>query len=81
MATYSISVRLQRTTVEEAYVSVPVGDAVLRDEPEPDGSARLDPQKVMAAAVELGRAAHWSAEDVRITPHPIQKPPPGVEEG
>ncbi|MEV6898505.1 hypothetical protein [Amycolatopsis sp. NPDC051372] len=78
MATYSISVRLQRTTVEEAYVSVPVSEAVLRDGPEADGSMRLDPEKVMAAAVELGRAAEWSAEDLRVTPHPIQKPRPGA---
>jgi hypothetical protein len=80
MDTYSISVRLQRTTTEECYVSVPVGEAVMADEPERDGSWRLDPAKVMAAAVELGAATDdWVLEEREISVHPIQKAPDHVD--
>ena len=77
MSSYSISVRLQRTTVEEAYVSVPVTDVVMR-EPDEDGTVRLDPQKVFAAAVELGAEADWLAEERQVGVHPVQKAPDRV---
>ncbi|HEX3785491.1 MAG TPA: hypothetical protein VHX38_38055 [Pseudonocardiaceae bacterium] len=76
---YSISVRLRRTTVEERYVSVPVTDAVLRDEPDEDDTTRLDGKKVFAAAIELGADdTDWLPENQEIVVHPIQQPPPGL---
>ena len=78
MENYSISVRLQRTTVEEAYVAVPVTRAVMQDEPGEDGSYRLDGKKIFAAAVELGGAADWLPEDQQVVVHPIQKAPDRV---
>ncbi|MFC9817347.1 hypothetical protein ACFVJM_35445 [Streptomyces virginiae] len=77
MTSYSISVRLQRTTVEEAYVSVPVTDAVMQREPADDGSwsYRLDTDKLFAAAVELGNEADWLSEGQQTVVHPIQKAP------
>lgn len=75
MTSYSISFRLQRTTVEETYVSVPVTDALLREEPAEDGSFRIDTEKFVAAAIELGSGADWLPENQQVVPHPIQKAP------
>ncbi|MFG2692974.1 hypothetical protein [Kitasatospora sp. NPDC048407] len=79
MTSYSISVRLRRTTVEEAYVSVPVTDAVMQDEPDADGSQHLDAAKVFAVALELGASAEWLPEDGRVVVHPIQKAPDHIQ--
>jgi hypothetical protein len=63
-ATYSISVRLQRTTTEETYLSVPVDAAIMQDEPAPDGSYRIDPGKLWAQAIRLAeQSADWTVED------------------
>jgi hypothetical protein len=79
MNTYSISVRLRRTVVEERYVSVPVTEAVLQDQPDEDGSLRLDGQKVFEEALRLGADEQdWLPEDRTVEVHPIQQPPPGV---
>ncbi|MEV6756910.1 hypothetical protein [Streptomyces sp. NPDC051214] len=75
MTSYSISVRLQRTTLEEAYVSVPVTEALMREEPGEDGSYGLDTDKFVAAAIELQGGADWVPEEQRVTLHPIQQAP------
>ncbi|MFD8480462.1 hypothetical protein [Kitasatospora sp. NPDC059673] len=80
MASYSISVRLQRTTVEEAYVSVPVTDAMMRDEPNEDGSYGIDVTEFYAAALQLGAAAEWLPEDRSVVVHPIQKAPDHIQQ-
>jgi hypothetical protein len=78
--TYAISVRLRRTTNEETYVSVPVDAAILRDEAEADGSRRIDPDRLWAAAIQLAeQSAGWAIEDRQIIVHPIQQAPPGPE--
>ncbi|WP_329547700.1 hypothetical protein OG548_29910 [Streptomyces sp. NBC_01356] len=80
MATYSISVRLKRATVEERYVSVPVTEAMMQAQPDEDGSYHLDPEKIVAAAIELGQDdTDWLPEDREITIHPIQKAPDDVQ--
>lgn len=74
--TFSISVRLQRVTTETAHVSVPLSQELFHANP--DGSETIDGEKVMAAAIELGRhpTTRWSIEgEVVITPHPLQTPP------
>ncbi|GLY88193.1 hypothetical protein Airi02_061220 [Actinoallomurus iriomotensis] len=76
MNTYSISVRLQRTTTEECHVSVPVTGALLQDETDAEGMRHLDGEKVLAAAVQLGReATDWLPEAQDISVHPVQKAP------
>lgn len=45
---YSIAVRIRRTTVEFVHVCVPVTEAVVIDD-------HLDPDKVFAAAIEVGK--------------------------
>jgi hypothetical protein len=80
MPTYSVSFRLQRTTVEDAFVSVPVTSEVMIEQS--DGSAKLDVEKLKARALEMGLEPDvtWTLEEsVRVVPHPIQKPPPEVE--
>jgi len=75
---YSISVRLRRTTFEEAFVSVPVSDAVKQDAPDAQGRFSLDGKKVMDAAIQLGGepATHWIAEgEPMIELHPVQTAP------
>ncbi|MEV0131010.1 hypothetical protein AB0H83_21425 [Dactylosporangium sp. NPDC050688] len=79
--TYSISVRLQRTTTEEAYLSVPVDEAIMKDEAASDGSYRIDPVKLWAEAIRLaGESADWTTEARQVTPHPIQQAPPSIAE-
>lgn len=83
MPTYSISFRIQRTTVEYAYVSVPVtADVMILQEDgevqlDEAGTARLDVDKAVQKAVELGEAPElrWHLEKQNIQMHPIQKAP------
>lgn len=73
---YSVSFRLQRTTTEAAFVSVPVtADLMVR---QPDGTGRIDVAKMVQRAVEMGQAPSvaWQIEGEQIQPHPIQSPPP-----
>ena len=77
--TYSISVRLRRTTVESAFVKVPVNADAMQPTPDQDGKFRLDPEKVMEVAVNLGaqKSTQWIVEGEPIVePHPIQVAPP-----
>jgi hypothetical protein len=73
---YSLSMRLQRTTKEFAFVKVPIRGDILIEQP--DGTGRLDPAKVNQIAIELGRAPGviWTIEEQSIQPHPWQTPPP-----
>ncbi|MER7278752.1 hypothetical protein ABT369_30355 [Dactylosporangium sp. NPDC000244] len=78
---YSIAVRLQRTTTEETYLSVPVDGAIMQDEPADDGNYRIDPGKLWAEAIRLaGESAAWTVEDRQVAPHPIQQAPPWIAE-
>jgi hypothetical protein len=76
--TYSILFHLRRTVCEEAYVSVPVTDAVMKKEPEADGTYRLDFEALVAAAVRI--SAHpkveWRTESAATEMHPVQQPLP-----
>jgi hypothetical protein len=73
--TYSVSFRLQRVTVEYAFVKVPVTSDLVVEHP--DGTGRIDVPKMMERAVELGQSPSlaWHAEETQIQPHPIQKAP------
>jgi hypothetical protein len=79
LASYSISVRVRRVTIEEVYVKVPVDSSVMNPEPDADGSHRLDGGKVMAEATRLAtHLAEWHVEEQSVSIHPIQKAPDGV---
>ena len=79
-ATYSVSFRLQRTTIEFTFVSVPVTADLLVQQP--DGTGQIDVDKMVQRAIEMGKASGvvWQSEEQQVQPHPIQTPPPGLEQ-
>ena len=74
--TYSIQIRLRRIYYEDAFVSVPVKDEIV--EPQPDGTGRINPQALVAAAIEIGNnpRVEWKRESVETVMHPVQGPMP-----
>lgn len=76
MSTYSIALRLRRVTYEDAYIAIPVTDAVVR--PKPDGSSGIDPDALWAEGVRIGQDSRveWQIESTRIEVHPIQQAAP-----
>jgi hypothetical protein len=67
-----VKFRLQRTVKESAFVSVPVGPELLKD----DG--HLDAEKAMQIAVKLGeqQSVQWEPDgEPEVLPHPLQLPP------
>ena len=80
--TYSVAVRIRRTTTEYAYVRVPVTDQVMQTDEsgaiteDENGHHHLDGAKVVATAVELANSPSvvWHHEGVRLEMDPIQKP-------
>ncbi len=86
--TYSISVRLRRTTLEYAYVRVPVTDGIMQTDDhgtvktDEKGHAHIDPEKMVQRAMEILQAGppRWYPEGEKIEPHPIQKGPEGGEQ-
>lgn len=78
--TYSVSIRLQRTTAEYAFVSVPVTSDLMIDAG--DGTARIDTDRMAQRAMEMGVVLQdgWQIEEQHIQPHPIQTPPPSPED-
>lgn len=77
----SISWRLQRVVTEYAYVTVLVTEDLI--DAQPDGTGRINVEKMVARARELGTwpQAHWLPEAVEIQMHPIQKAPEPDEQG
>jgi hypothetical protein len=74
-AIYSVSWRLRRTTVEYAYVTVPVAGNMVR--PDAQGVNRIDSEAMGRRAVDLGQSPEvvWYQEEQRIDLHPLQKAP------
>jgi hypothetical protein len=68
--------RLQRTTVESAFVSIQATEDSWITEP--DGSGRLNVEKLVERALEMGRqgAVSWEVESQNVQLHPVQMPPP-----
>jgi hypothetical protein len=74
-----IVLRLRRVIVEDAYVGVPVSDAIMKREPEPDGTYRIDFEAFVREGVRLSAdpRVDWRREDdVRTEIHPTQGPVP-----
>jgi hypothetical protein len=73
-----IVLRLQRTVVEDAYVAVPMTAAIMKQEPEPDGSCRIDFDAFVREAVRLSGSdsVEWAPEQRTIQPHSVQQPVP-----
>ena len=71
--TYSIQLRLKRTIVEDAYVSVFVTDSIMKVKE--DGSTGIDFEKFVKEAIALGENSEvdWQIESSVIEAHSIQK--------
>ena len=73
-----IVLRLQRTIVEDAYVAVPMTSAIMKPEPEPDGTYRIDFDAFVREAIRLSEdeTVDWAREQRTVAPHPTQQPVP-----
>jgi hypothetical protein len=75
-----IVLRLRRVIVEDAYVGVPVSEAIMKREPEPDGTYRLDFDAFVREGIRLSAdpRVDWRREDGEppIEIHPTQGPVP-----
>lgn len=79
MPTYSISVRLRRTKVEYAFVSVSIDEHVLESDPEDNTKMKISSEKLGEIAKRLGteESILWAQEgDPLIELHPLQMAPP-----
>jgi len=77
--TYSISVRLRRTKIEYAFVSVPMDGSVMERDPEDTNKFRVNGEKVFEFAKTMGTGAGilWAQEtEPLIEIHPWQVAPP-----
>jgi hypothetical protein len=76
--TYSISVRLKRTRIEYAFVSVPIDGTVMEPDPEDATKFRVNGEKVFEAAKRMGADTTmlWAQEgEPLIEIHPSQTAP------
>lgn len=79
---YSIILRLRRITIEEAFVSVPVTEELLRQELDERGYRHLDVDKMTKMALSLGRQPETRSmleSEPIVEPHPIQTAPPTMQ--
>ncbi len=74
--TFSVMVRVRRVTQEDAYVAVPLTEAVTREKE--DGSIGIDPDAILAEAVRVSQdqRVQWAVESSDTGPHPVQGPMP-----
>jgi hypothetical protein len=76
---YSISIRLKRTTFEYAFVSVPVDEHIWEQHPDDPKKQRVNSQKVIEIAKPMGSdpTVLWAREgEPVIEPHPWQTASP-----
>lgn len=73
---HCIALRLRKTTHADAYLNVPVTDALLKKVE--DGSLKLDFDAFVVEGVRLSRnpAVEWKIEESDTVIHPIQQPVP-----
>ena len=76
LKTHSIVLRLRRVNYEDAYVAVPVTDAIIK--PSDDGKGSIDVEAFIAEAIRIGEddAVEWKVEERHTEAHPIQTPVP-----
>lgn len=70
--------RVRRTIVEDAYVAVPMTAAIMKKEPEPDGSFRIDFDAFVREALRLSQNENvdWAVDEQAVDGHPVQQPVP-----
>ena len=74
--TYSILLHVRRIIHEDAYVSVPVTDAIMMQKE--DGTFGLDTEAFIAEAIRISTdpRVEWRQESSITEPHPTQQPLP-----
>ena len=74
--TYSIALRVRRVTFEDAYIAVPVTDAIMK--PKEDGTLGIDFEALVAEAIRISNDSRveWRIESSHLEPHPLQGPKP-----
>lgn len=74
--TYSLALRIRRTTYEDAYVAVPVTSTILKQKE--DGTLGIDFEAFVAEAIRISEdpRVEWKVEEHKTEPHPIQGPLP-----
>jgi hypothetical protein len=72
----SIMLRIRRTTVEDAFVAIPVTDAIMKMQP--DGNYGMDPDAFTSEVIRISNdeRVEWKVESTQIEPHQIQTPLP-----
>jgi hypothetical protein len=75
-ATYSLALRVRRTVTEDAYVAVPVTEAIMKIKE--DGKLGIDMDKFVAEAIRISKDSRveWKVEESKTEPHEIQQPLP-----
>jgi hypothetical protein len=74
--TYSIALRIRRVTYEDAYVAVPVTDAIMKRKE--DGTMGIDFEKFETEAIRISKdpRVEWQVEESKSEPHQIQQAAP-----
>lgn len=78
---YSVAFRLQRTTVESAHVSVPLSPELMIPDPGKPGSAELNVEMLLEAAIPLGKrtATVWKPDGEVVKRQPAIQTPPDID--
>jgi hypothetical protein len=74
--TYSIALRVRRTTFEDAYVAVPVTEGITKQNE--DGTVGINVEAFLAEAIRISQdpRVEWKIESRHSEPHPEQCPMP-----
>ena len=73
---HSVALRVRRVIYEDAYVSVPVTDAILKRKE--DGSRGIDFEQFVAEGIRMSKdmQVEWQIEESKSEIHPIQQAAP-----
>jgi hypothetical protein len=74
--TQSIMLRVRRTRVEDAYVAVPVTDAIVDVESDGTGSINFEAFVAEALRISGNPLVEWQVESTEVATHPEQRPLP-----
>ena len=74
--TFSIALRLRRVIHEDAYVAIPVTDAIIELGEDGKGSINFDALVAEAIRLSADPRVEWKTESCQVEPHPTQQPKP-----
>lgn len=74
--TYSVALRVRRITYEDAYVAIPMTEAITKQNE--DGSVGINVEAFLAEAIRISndQRVEWKIESCETEPHPMQGPTP-----